>query len=128
MDFWLGHALGLMKRREIEVDSWKESYWGREPTDDEILFYSNKPAGMEPLHHGLRTGEGLVTELGYVLKRCDGKKSVQRFISGLRDSNSKRLMPLAGMLDAWLNGKTWAKPAPSCGLYCASTPISLFVV
>ena len=125
---WSGHSGGLMLNGTIEVESWEDSYWGRKPTNDELAFYSNKPAAMEPLHHGLRTGEVLMRELGYMLKRCDGRNSVQRFNVGLRNTECKLLMPLVGMLDAWLEGKSWANSVPSCALYCASTPISLFIV
>ena len=113
-----------MQSDTIEVENWDETPWGHKVTHDEIICYKNEPAALEVVHWGLRTGEALIAEMGYLLKRTGGGPAVQMFVDGLKRTLDKKLLSLANCLQSWLHDdKAWAKPSPSVHLYCAACPL-----
>ena len=105
---------------DMKLESWGPTPWGKAPTDDHCAFYRHKPAPMECMHGGLRCGEPLLRELGFILKKLKGKEAVDMFIKGLQGiPRQEKLQPLVYMLKSWLKN-SFAKATPQVSLYSAS--------
>jgi len=112
-----------MQTGEIETKR-EESPFKFEITELTAQFYLHKPAALEALHWGIRVGEDLIEEFGYLVKRLGGKRAVLEVAEAIERMENKKIAPLARMLRAWL--ADFGKAIPKCSLYSYVTLFSSF--